>query len=70
MFPLPLLRVNRKQANQSAIQANWSAIGANRNVIQANRSVTEANRSASLQSTFVAHQVQETRVQQIGISLF
>ena len=37
--PLSLLRANRKQANQSAIQANGSVIYANGSAIRANRSV-------------------------------
>lgn len=47
MLPLPLLRVNLKQANQSAIQANRIAIQADRNVIHANRGTFQANQSTS-----------------------
>ena len=40
MLPLPLLRVNLKQANQSAIQANRNVIHANRGTFQANQSTS------------------------------
>ena len=46
VLPLQLLRTNRKQANQSAIQANWSTIQANQSALQAYCSAIQSNQSA------------------------